>query len=245
MTNHIRDGSANRRHLLARLLAIWFIANFALVGAASALAGRWYLGWARGLPIMLIELALIQVPNLLLPLWLLRRQGFAGLRDALGWRWAGWRTLAAGVLAFAVSLGLSAGVVAMFGNPIPYNLPGEGGGITAHNLLAVVGLLLLLLLFVGLTTAAEETMFRGLLQTRLTAAYGAPAGILMAALLFGLRHLPADLFYAAAWHATPRMWLARLIQLYGGAVLFGLARHYGRSTYASWILHALMFVVIL
>jgi hypothetical protein len=58
------------------------------------------------------------------------------------------------------------------------------------------------------------------------AAYGAPIGILGAVLLFGLRHLPADLFYASAWNAAPQMWLCRQIQLYGGALLLGLARHW-------------------
>jgi hypothetical protein len=67
------------------------------------------------------------------------------------------------------------------------------------------------------------------------------AGLLAAALLFGLRHLPDDFFYAQLWAADSRMWVAREVQLYGGAVLFGLARHFGRSTYASAIMHVLVF----
>ena len=84
-------------------------------------------------------------------------------------------------------------------------------------------------------------MFRGLIQTQLAIAYGAPLGILGPTLLFGLRHLPADLFYANVWDATLQMWLCRQIQLYGAGLLLGLARHYGRSTYAPWIMHVLIF----
>jgi hypothetical protein len=63
--------------------------------------------------------------------------------------------------------------------------------------------------------------------------------------LFGLRHLPADLFYAQAWSATPQMWLTRQTQLYSGALLFGLARYLGRSTYASATAHAWYWVLVL
>jgi hypothetical protein len=153
---------------IGRLLAVWFVANFLIVGAASALAGEWYLGWKSRPLGILAELGLIQLPNLLLPLWLLRRgrpQSFGDLWDVLGWRWASWRTHAAGVIAFALSLGLSVGFSSVLGEPIPYHLPGEGGGIAANSLLALFGLLLFLLLFVGLTTVAEETMFRVLIQT--------------------------------------------------------------------------------
>lgn len=88
-------------------------------------------------------------------------------------------------------------------------------------------------------------MFRGWIQTQAGQRYGMWAGLLLSAVLFGLRHLPADLFYAGVWQATPRMWLSRLLQLYLGAVLFGLVRHFGKSTYASAIMHGLMFAVTL
>lgn len=103
-----------------------------------------------------------------------------------------------------------------------------------------MGLLLLLVLFVGLTVAGEETMFRGFIQGQVSARHGAWAGVLAAALLFGLRHLPADLFYASAWRATPAMWLSRQLELYAAALALGLARHYGRSTWASALTHTLL-----
>jgi membrane protease YdiL (CAAX protease family) len=96
-------------------------------------------------------------------------------------------------------------------------------------------------LFVLLTVAAEESMFRGLLQARFSGRFGVLAGILVAALLFGLRHLPDDIFYAGLWNADSQMWISREVQLYGGAVLFGLARYFGRSTYASAFMHVLVF----
>lgn len=229
------------------LLTVWFVANVLIVGLVSALAGGWYLGWTS-MPLRITaELGLIQLPNLLLPVWVLRRDGarsWGDLREALGWRWTGRRTLGAGIGASVLYFGLNAGGNGLLGASIPYYLPGEGG-IFADRLLVLLGLLLFLLVFVGLTTVAEETMFRGLIQTQLAAAYGAPVGILGAALLFGLRHLPADLFYASVWNATPQMWLSRQLQLYGGALLFGLARHVGRSTYASWMMHVFIFGSIL
>jgi hypothetical protein len=63
-------------------------------------------------------------------------------------------------------------------------------------------------------------------------------------LLFGLRHLPADIYYGALWDATPQMWLSRLAQLYLAAVLLGMARLVGKSTYASAIVHTLTFASI-
>jgi membrane protease YdiL (CAAX protease family) len=229
--------------LIGRLLSVWFVANFLIVGVVSALAGRWYLGWMPRALGILAELVLVHLYNLLLPLWLLRRGWFrpsTNLRDALGWRWAGGRTLAGGVIAFLLLIGLNVGANLAFGDPIPYNLPGEEG-TSADSSLAALGLLFIFLIFVVWITVAEETMFRGLIQTQLTTAYSAPLGILGAALLFGLRHLPADLFYASIWGATPQMWLCRQIQLYGAGLLLGLARHYGRLTYAPWITHLLIF----
>lgn len=88
-------------------------------------------------------------------------------------------------------------------------------------------------------------MFRGWIQTQVGERYGAWVGLGVGALLFGLRHLPADLFYGRVWEATPRMWSSRQAQLYLGALLLGLARHLGRSTYASAIMHGLIFVVAL
>jgi hypothetical protein len=52
--------------MLARILVVWFVANFSVVGVVCALAGEWYLAWPS-LATMLAELGLIMLPNLLLP----------------------------------------------------------------------------------------------------------------------------------------------------------------------------------
>ncbi len=245
----IHDGQVSSRSPvpLVGLLGAWLLANFILIALVSWVADGWYLGWSSQLFGMLAELGLIQLPNLVIPLILLRIVDIKGFRmswAALGWRWTGWRAVLTGVIAFVSFLGISMLVNLTIGAPIPYQLPGRPVGLSAHGLLPALGLLLLLLVFVGLTTLGEENMFRGLIQTDLSSDYGALAGILGAALLFGLRHLPADLFYGQAWKATPQMWLAREIQLYSGGLLYGLARHFGGSTYASWIAHLLTFGLI-
>jgi membrane protease YdiL (CAAX protease family) len=239
--------------VLKRILIIWAIANFAVVGLISGWAGGWYLGWPVS-PVVgaLAELSLIMIPNLLLPILVLRYwwpESIGSVRVALGWRWAGWRSLFAGLAAFLLFYLLLKVVVAGLGSSIPYNLPGATGeGIAIRqpsDVLIIMGVLLGLAVFVLVTVAGEETMFRGWIQTQTGQRYGPWLGLLMGALLFGLRHLPADLFYAQIWHATPQMWLSRQVQLYLGALCLGLARHFGQSTYASAITHGLVFGVAL
>jgi membrane protease YdiL (CAAX protease family) len=167
----------------------------------------------------------------------------------LGWQWNGWRSLASGILAFASFYVLVKVVVRLVGGSISYNLPGTaGGGIAVEeplDILRILGVLLGLLVFVIITVVGEETMFRGWTQTQIGKRYGVWVGLLVGAMLFGLRHLPADLFYAQMWQATPQMWLSRQLQLYLGAICLGLARHFGKSTCASAIMHGLVFVVAL
>jgi membrane protease YdiL (CAAX protease family) len=104
--------------------------------------------------------------------------------------------------------------------------------------------LALLVLLLGLTALAEETMFRGFLQTYLVGGYGAWAGILLAALLFGLRHLPVDIYSGLVTGASAASWLSRLVQLYSLALILGLVRHKA-STWASWLVHEGVLVLIL
>lgn len=229
------------------LLAAWLLANFIFIGLASVVAGGWYLGWEHRLSRLIAEMGLIQLPNLLLALGILRIANKVSWQQAwaeLGWRWTGWRVILTGLAAFLLSLGVSLASNYLVGPPISYNLPGEGG-LSANGLAPALGLMALILSFVVLTTFGEESMFRGLIQTQLSNRFGALVAILATALLFGLRHLPADLFYARAWNATPQMWLTRNVQLYSGALLFGLARHFGKSTWASWLMHLLTFSLIL
>jgi membrane protease YdiL (CAAX protease family) len=101
---------------------------------------------------------------------------------------------------------------------------------------------LMLLIFPAL---GEETMFRGFLQTRLTAMYGSATGILVPAALFAIRHHPSDIYFGIVNHVPLTGWLNRGVQLYLGAVIFGLVRHSARSTWASWILHMMVIFLIL
>jgi membrane protease YdiL (CAAX protease family) len=231
--------------MLKRILLVWFAANFALAGLFALFTGGWYLRLPTFVG-MAAELGLIILPNLLFPILLLR-YGWpvpvSNLRQALGWEWKGWHPIFIGVIAFIIYLVLSTFSSHILGSSIPYNLPGgEGGSISG---LAGLLALLLFIVFVVISVAGEETMFRGLIQTQTSQHYGVWAGVLLTIVLFGLRHLPADLFYANVWNATPRMWLARQVDLYLGAILFSLARYFGRSTYASATMHFSIFMFIL
>jgi hypothetical protein len=53
--------------MLKRILLVWFVANFLVVGAAALLTGGWYLRWPA-LVRMVAELGLIILPNLLIPI---------------------------------------------------------------------------------------------------------------------------------------------------------------------------------
>lgn len=239
--------------MLRRILIVWFIANFVLIGMISWLAGEWYLGWPLSpIVVTLVELGLIMLPNLILPVLTLRfwwLEPVDPIRQALGWQWSGWRSLLSGIIAFIAIYILLKMVGTLFGNSIPYNLPGATGqGVVIQqpaDVLKLLAILFGLVAFVGITVAGEETMFRGWIQTQVGKRYGVWIGLFVGALLFGLRHLPADLFYAQVWHATPQMWLSRQVQLYSMALFLGLARHFGRGTYASALTHALVLVVAL
>jgi membrane protease YdiL (CAAX protease family) len=235
--------------ILRRILLAWLVANFLIIGAVSWLSGGWYLGWPTSPAIvMLAEVGLIMLPNLLLPVLTLRYWWPVQIDDvksALGWKWNGWRLVIIGIAAFLMAYILTFIVNRLVGESIPYNQPGVDGGIQVQNLTGVIGLLLGLLAFTLMTVLAEETMFRGWIQTQVGKRYGVWAGLVLAALLFGLRHLPADVYYAHLWHATNRMWLSRQLQLYIGAGFLGLARHYGQSTFASAIMHFLLLILAL
>lgn len=232
--------------MIKRILGIWLVANFGIVGLLSILRGGWYLGWSQNIVIgILLQLGLIMLPNLLLPILVLRywwTEPVGSLRDALGWRWSGWRSALVGPAGFLLALVITNLIARSIGSAIPYNLPGTEP-LHSSNLLGALGLLLFIILYVGLTVAAEETLFRGLMQTQLSR-YGFWVSLLLPALLFALRHLPDALFYGHLWNATPQMWLTQELELFTIAILLGLVRHYGRSTYASAIMHVLVFILM-
>jgi membrane protease YdiL (CAAX protease family) len=219
------------------MLIIWFTANFLPHGVIYASAGKLYFQFDP-YPGILCELS-IMLLNLLLPIFVLARSSSGRrIRDALGWRWQGWRTLAWGVLWTPLFLAAAFLVVKVVGSyPFPY---GKGKRLSMPQDLP---LLLLLVALWLITTLGEEIMFRGYMQTGLTERYGLAVGLLIPALLFGLRHLPADLYWG--WGAPMSQWVSRLGQLYLGALLFGLLRHWSNSTAATWIAHLLLWIAVI
>jgi membrane protease YdiL (CAAX protease family) len=231
---------------MKRVLLAWLLANFVFIGGVSAILRKWYLAQPPFLAASL-ELLLIMLPNLALAFIAARRTTDAfhlssAWKGPLGWTWSGWIIVPVALVGFAAVRGLSVLIGRLVGPSIPYNLPGSGSSIQPNTPGELLGVLLFLLFFVALTVVGEETMFRGLVQDEATMRYGSWAGLPIAAALFGLRHLPADLFYARAWGATPSMWASRQLELYSTAVVLGLARRFGRSTYASAAVHCLVLV---
>ena len=230
--------------MIKRIVGIWLIATFGFVGILSLAAGRWYLGLSNNTVVeVVLQLGLIMVPYILLSILALRFGWpipIGSLRDALGWRWSGWRAVLVSLIGLVMVFFFTNLVISFFGPGIPYNLPGVEP-LNSSNLLGAIGLLLFLAVYVGLTVVGEETFYRGLAQTQL-ARDGFLISLLLPVGLFILRHLPDALFYAHLWHATPQMWLTQELQLTVGALLLGLVRYYGRSTYASAIMHACIFV---
>ncbi len=171
--------------MLRRILIVWLIANFALVGLISWLAGGWYLAWpVSPVLVMVAELGLIMLPNLVLPILVLRfwwPETVGPIRQAVGWQWTGWRSFLSGTIAFIAIYLLLKVVGALLGNSIPYNLPGTTGEGIANqqpaDVLRLLAILFGLVAFVGITVAGEETMFRGWIQTKLGQRYGVWIGI--------------------------------------------------------------------
>ena len=87
----------------------------------------------------------------------------------------------------------------------------------------------LTVLAVGVTVGPvfEEVVFRGFMQPLFARTFGAAAGIVLAALPFGLLHLQQYGFY----------WQQGLLITLAGAA-FGLVRHFSGSTRTAAIMHA-------
>lgn len=227
----------NRKTSIGLLLLVWFAANFIPHIVVFLATGQIY----YQLPIIwaLIVESSIMLLNLFLPVYVLRSMAHPreGILVGIGWQWTGWRVPGIGLAGFILFTGFSVATQQLIGDPISTPIQGVSG---------VAGLFLLVLLLV-LTAAAEETMFRGYLQTTLTRDYGAWVGIGITALLFGLRHLPMDLYGGLSQHVPASAWVSRMLQLYIGAIIFGAARHWAKSTWASWIMHegTLLLIIVL
>jgi membrane protease YdiL (CAAX protease family) len=98
----------------------------------------------------------------------------------------------------------------------------SGDVLQARNVGWLAGIIEVML--VGLfVPIAEETMFRGVLQTALVKRFGAVVGILGSSLLFGAIHVDPVLFPS----------------LFSMGLMLGFLRHYYRSIWASILFHAL------
>jgi len=213
------------------LLAVWFIANFIphilVFFMTKKICYQLNTVW------IIATESSIMLLNLLLPvIALLTQEGH--ILQRLGWRWGGWHTVWIGLIGFVAFIATALIIQRTIGAP----LSSPGRQINFREFVVISALLLML------TPAAEETMFRGYIQTALTRSYGVWIGIGGTALLFGLRHLPMDLYNGIVQRAPSSAWLSRMLQLYIGALLFGIVRHWAGSTWASWIMHEGIMVVI-
>jgi membrane protease YdiL (CAAX protease family) len=218
---------------IAVLLLVWFTANFIPHVIVFVATGKIYY---QLVPIwQFVAESSIMLLNLLLPV--IASHYFSCQQDHilrnLGWRWGGWRVIWIGLLGFVAFMIVAIGTQ-LIGQPIG----------SPPQRLTPPELALILTLLLVLTAAAEEMMFRGYIQTILTGEYGAWIGIGGAAMLFGLRHLPMDLYNGLVQHAPPSAWASRMLQLYIGALLFGIVRHRAKSTWASWIMHESVLILI-
>lgn len=217
------------------LLSGWLIANFIPHLVVFLATGKIY--YQLSTVWMIVAEGSIMFLNLLLPVFALRYifKQTGDMLSNLGWQWKGWRTVWVGFFGILVLLIIAIGTQQLIGDPVSTS----GQSFASFGELAMAMVLLLVL-----TAVAEETMFRGWIQTTLTQDYGVWLGIGIAALLFGLRHLPMDLYGGFSQQAPPSAWISRMLQLYVGAVVFGLVRHRAKSTWASWVMHEGFLVLI-
>jgi membrane protease YdiL (CAAX protease family) len=214
--------------LLAAIMLAWAAAN-GLPHLVVRAAGR--RSYHQLSTLTLVMLAENSIMLLNLGAAILVAQAASGERslwDTLGWRldvpavfW--------GLAGFAAITAWSGIVSRVTPRQIIYG-PMSARCAPADAVFAAVSLFLL-------PALCEETMFRGLIQGEVGRLLGPAFGIAVAALLYGLRHLPADLHWARVHGASEAGWLNRILDLYGGAVILGLARHLSGSTFASWIAH--------
>ena len=224
-----------RRKRLAILLGSWVVANFLTHLVVFLATGKIYYQLSPTNSVFMeFSIALL---NLLIPIlalkYLLKEK--EGLVSYLGWRWKDSPVLLGGVIAFLASWGL----MALLGQAFSWKIINYA---TGHHY-SRGDLIFLAIYLVVLTPAAEETMHRGFLQRGFTDAFGATLGVLIPAILFGLRHLPSDLYFGWLHHSPPAAYINRFLQLYLGAIIWGLARHYTKSTWASWIPHILYIII--
>lgn len=221
--------------LFGWILLLWAVANFGPHLLVWLIFGEPYFG----LPLYLaapIEVSLMAL-NLGLPLWWLRRRGIHW-RTGLAWHWEGRRTWLWGLSGLALMLVLAWGIGAVV--PTAVTTADQGRAYTFPEVLLVLAALLILW---TAALAGEEAMFRGWMQTRLETRTPVWLSIVLPALLFGLRHLPLDLYEG---HAGVAGWAARLLELYGLALVMSLIRWRTGSVSPTIVLHGgLWWLVVL
>jgi membrane protease YdiL (CAAX protease family) len=235
--------------VLAQLLLVWFTANYLPHIIIILAAGKPYFA----MPLVqgtVLEMAIMGL-NLALPLIAIvvfskvRPSSFNGaaslIKSSLAWRWEGWKTLGWGLLAFVFGFILVFPVVNTIvgAYPFPYNSESTG----PINLATQWYLVVLILALWVVTVLGEEVMFRGYIQTGLERRYGALVGIIGTALLFSLRHTPADLYWG--WNAPLIQWASRLGQLILLALVLSLVRYRSRSMIPTVIAHGLGWIYVI
>jgi membrane protease YdiL (CAAX protease family) len=218
------------------LLVVWFLANFVPHIVIFLLTGKIY--YQLSPYSMIVAEASVMLLNFILPVAVLHYFSSQGssVMHRLSWRWSGWRIIWVGLAGFIVAM-IIMGVIQQFiGAPIS----------SPPQKFRPQEMVMLIILLLVMTAAGEETMFRGYIQTELTHSYGALIGIIGTAFLFGLRHLPMDIYNGITQHSPLSAWTSRMLQLYLFALLLGMARHWAKSTWASWIMHeGVLFLIVL
>jgi len=137
--------------------------------------------------------------------------------------------LAWGMSGAVTALALAWVATKLLGEPIGYatTLPSRSRATVAAALLH---------LFV-LVPASEELLFRGLVQTHFIQTAGSIAGVGTSTLLFGLWHLPSDIYFGRLRSYPLQAWACRWIQLYAGGMILGMAVCLSGTLFASLFMH--------
>lgn len=219
---------------VAIILLAEFLGALVLGVGVAALAGRAFLR-QNILTFNILAYQFLVLGVIASSVWLTRVRYQTGAR-ALGYRFPGWPVLATAVLAGAVAVfGGSVLVTAFFHAFLPqYGLKGNAQQVLAgvhHHMPLILRIVTILWASVE-APLAEETLFRGIVFQGLRHSFGGwfPytwavfAGALSSGLVFGLAHFEI--------HTLPILFLVGVILAY--------VFQYGRSLYASAIVHGLL-----